>query len=181
MPADNVESVQPYLGFLSCQPCCGLSNASVWVFKKFQIKYFHTQPRLIPIFLDIEAFTTSTSTLRVGIMEDEFGNEIIINIIHLGTYDMHQGSRIDEDFAAFYLYPFIEFVSFIGIVESIRHPIATPCPKADSHTHRTRRARGKQITDSRSCVRRHLQRCRGPSSARWRFRDLRGFCGCSCE
>src|SRR3954464_12354378 len=86
--------------------------------------------------LYVKAFAAAAAAFFVRIAEDKAGLQLLLDIIHLGAEDEHDGLRIDQHRAALVLHDFVELALFVGVVERVAEAGAAARPDADAHADR---------------------------------------------
>lgn len=95
--------------------------------------------------LYIERFSTAASALCIGVVKDKFRDQVIVNEVHLGADDMHEGTRIDENKGAIDGDFFVERIGLVRVIEDVSHAIASAGAQPDAHADRARIALRQQV------------------------------------
>src|SRR3954465_1057193 len=90
--------------------------------------------RIRPLYVERLAATAAAFFVRIA--EDKAGLQLLLDIIHLGAEDEHDGLRIDQHRDALVLDDFVELALFVGVFERVAEAGAAARPDADAHADR---------------------------------------------
>src|SRR6266853_1623226 len=99
---------------------------------------------MIPLRSNVERLAAAAAALLVRVAEDKARLELLLDVIHLGAEDEHDGFGVDEDCHPLVLDDFVEFALLVGVFDRVAEPRAAARPHADAHSQGRLAATGEQ-------------------------------------
>src|SRR6266851_852467 len=152
-PAPRFETASPFYRFyLGPRPSRGPSAHGLdpWA-------HAGGTPAVLILPSNVERLAAAAAALFVRVAEDKARLELLLDVIHLGAEDEHDGLGVNEDRHALVLDDFVEFALLVGVFDRIAEPRAAPGAHADAHPQGRLAAPGQQRLDPRCRGIRHHQ------------------------
>src|SRR5437763_10421252 len=98
--------------------------------------------------LNVERLAAAATALLVRVAEHEPRLQLLLDVVHFGAEDEHNGLRVDQDGHSLILDDLVVFTLIVGVFERVGQARAAARPHPDAHPNRGFAATGEQRLDA---------------------------------